>query len=175
MNKKELRRFLTMIAECAPIGSFEIYLNMSKKDIDEQKHKLNIDSPADAKKALAKLEKEECDVDFQRSAARLAQEAAEKRLEKQEMSKREANANRVKTPLKPYKPKQLVEKKSKASNWQIPIPEKGDQDTANRQFIHDVTIRGLTFTRDKYGCNVNDIKSVMKQLGIKINWDLIPR
>ncbi len=175
MNKKELRKFLTMIAECAPTGSFEIYLNLSKKDIDKLKHQMKIDSPSDAKKALAQLDKEECDADTQRAAARVAQEAAEKRLDEQQNQSRAARASKLKTPIKPYNPKSIMEKKSKESKWEIPIPEKGDQETANRQFIHDVTNRGLTFTRDKYGCTINDIKSAMKRLNVKVNWDLVPR
>lgn len=188
MNKKELRKFLELVSKNVGSGDFEIYLGMNRREVEELKAELGINTFEDAKILLK-------DFDIEKNVA------LSKIIENNTINQKKINAERQKKyddlqaknaklkeqqvkKVKKISDKKVVQLKRQQENrleklnriatitdsqWTIP------QDSSEEEFARLLKSRGMGFVRDKYGISNRDILATIQKLKLKIDVDLLPR
>lgn len=167
LNKKDLKNFLKLIVECAPLGNFNIYLNMSPRDVDLHKKHLNIRSADDAKKMLKNLapvpeplvKKSEQKPVVSVNKTKIVQKTKKMTKAKNEKQMKKIRENFEKT------------KKPVISDWRLP---ETDSESVS-QFYRRIIGLGLSFCANMYNATTKDIKAEANRLNLKIDWDLVKR
>jgi len=167
LNKKDLKSFLKLIIECAPLGNFNVYLNMSPRDIDLHKKRLNIRTIDDAKKMLRSLTPAPEPLVKKSEPKPVVESSKTKTALKVKKMTRAKNEKQMK------KIKQNFEKTKKpiVSEWRLP---ETDSDSIN-QFYRRIIGLGLSFCANMYNVQTKDIKAEANRLKLKIDWDLVKR
>jgi hypothetical protein len=195
LPRDEAKLFLRLVSEMASSVDYETKLGMTHSDVDYYKRQFDIEDYSEARTLLQRMDLEDARaqddrVEDNRRQAREAEAAAQERLDAYEAQQAVERSERAKTQtLSAAEKAALADKDAQRqrafdasqtvsiedTDWRLPEvdgPLRGD---IIRRFQHELGQQGLSFCRTKYGCTVADLKSEAKRLGVRINWDTVPR
>lgn len=192
LSRDNIEEFLQLVSQIQPPSLFKRKLGMNAADIEFYKRTLDIDNEDDARQKLRVMRHEdevgnERDVIQNRLEQQAAERLANERLDTMERERIERAAHRDVPDIdairedeaqkrQRFEAEQQQAKEALKSNWRLPLEgpktAQGDQiDLFRRDLVH----RGMRFCLKKYNCSSRDIKAEAIRLGLKINWDILPR
>jgi hypothetical protein len=191
LPRDEVKLFLRLVSEMASSTEFETKLDMRRADIDYYKQQLDVEDPREARSTLMSMDLEDARarddrVEDNRRQAREAEAAANARLKEYEAEEARQQSVRAEKQLDPSAiadadsdRQRLFEAQKTLSepetDWRLPEVDGQLRNDIIRRFQHELLQQGWNFCRTKYGCTSDDLKSEARRLGLRINWDLVPR
>lgn len=191
LNTEQRIRFLELVSRMSGNSTFERELDLSPSDVRFYKDELDVESPDEARRLARGLKKtlfeeREASIVAETKKMREAEAIANKRLKEIE-EKRNAPVRREKVDVNKFKQedaerqrnfaKQQAELAEPASKWTLPDESRTETQRLEEidRFRREIVYHGLSFCHKKYGASPQQIQYEAKQLGIKVNWDMVRR
>lgn len=171
LSRKQLRTFCELFGRMRPMVEFENKLGLSPGEVEAISSQLGFDSPEDAMRYFRNLPDD--DFESERAQAKKEHAAAEGRLDAQKITALETKFNiipsKAGTPQEQSKRLAELEKSKTKTDWHLP------ETTEPEMFAHELTVYGIGFVLNKYGISVQDAVSEVNRLGLRVNFDIVPR
>lgn len=192
LPRDEAKLFLRLVGEMSSSADFEIKLGMSRADVDFYKKSFDVEDYSEARSVLQRMDLEDARAlddkrEDNRQQAREAEAAAQERLDAYEAQQ---NADRlIRAENQQLDPAAIADEDARrqrefvasqevdvpSTDWLLPESDGPLRGDILRRFQHELGQQGVSFCRTKYGCTAADLKSEAKRLGVRINWDTVPR
>jgi len=192
LDRAETKLFLSLVSQMASSVDFETKLSMKRGEVEYYKGVLDIEDYTEARKLLAQMDLEDAraaddQIENNRRQAREAEAAAQARLDEYEREKAAIRHERAQN--QQLDPSAIADEDARRqrefdaaqaaaapeSEWRLPESNGPLRNDILRRFQHELEQQGWNFCKTKYGVGASDLKAEAARLGLKVNWDIVPR